>query len=138
MKGYYCNPEATAAALKDGWLYTGDIGKLDEDGYLYIVGRKKEMIIRGGYNVYPREIEELLYEHPAVQECAVIGVPHPELGEEVKAVVYLKAGQQVAPEEIRAYCRERIAAFKYPRLVEVRAEPLPKGPTGKILKRALC
>src|SRR5262249_15975786 len=80
MKGYYRNPEATAAALRDGWLYTGDIGKLDEEGYLYIVGRKKEMIIRGGFNVYPREIEELLYEHPAVQECAVIGVPHPELG----------------------------------------------------------
>jgi long-chain acyl-CoA synthetase len=137
MKGYYRNPEATAAALKDGWLYTGDIGRLDEEGYLYIVGRKKEMIIRGGYNVYPREIEELLYEHPAVQECAVIGVPHPEMGEEVKAVVYLKADAKATPEEIRAYCRERVAAFKYPRLVEIRAEPLPKGPTGKILKRAL-
>jgi long-chain acyl-CoA synthetase len=137
MKGYYRNPEATAAALKDGWLFTGDIGKLDEEGYLYIVGRKKEMIIRGGYNVYPREIEELLYEHPAVQECAVIGVPHPELGEEIKAVVYLKAGRAVAPDEIRAYCRERVAAFKYPRLVEIRPEPLPKGPTGKILKRAI-
>jgi long-chain acyl-CoA synthetase len=137
MKGYYRNPEATAAAIKDGWLYTGDIGKLDEEGYLYIVGRKKEMIIRGGYNVYPREIEELLYEHPAVQEAAVIGVPHPELGEEVKAVVYLKPGKQVTPEEIRAYCREHIAAFKYPRLVEITVEPLPKGPTGKILKRAI-
>jgi len=137
MKGYYRNPEATAAALKNGWLYTGDIGKLDEEGYLYIVGRKKEMIIRGGYNVYPREIEELLYEHPAVQECAVIGVPHAELGEEVKAVVYLKAGQHTTPEEIRAYCRERVAAFKYPRVVEVRVEPLPKTATGKILKRAL-
>jgi long-chain acyl-CoA synthetase len=137
MKGYYRNPEATAAALKNGWLYTGDIGRLDEEGYLYIVGRKKEMIIRGGYNVYPREIEELLYEHPAVQECAVIGMPHPELGEEVKAVLYLKAGQQTTPEEIRAYCRERVAAFKYPRVVEVRSEPLPKTATGKILKRAL-
>jgi long-chain acyl-CoA synthetase len=137
MKGYYRNPEATAAALRDGWLYTGDIGKLDEEGYLYIVGRKKEMIIRGGYNVYPREIEELLYEHPAVQECAVIGVPHPEMGEEVKAVVYLKAGGQATPEEIRAYCRERVAAYKYPRLVEIRPEPLPKTPTGKIMKRAL-
>jgi long-chain acyl-CoA synthetase len=137
MKGYYRNPEATAAALKNGWLYTGDIGKLDDDGYLYIVGRKKEMIIRGGYNVYPREIEELLYEHPAVQECAVIGAPHPELGEEVKAVVYLKNGKQTTPDEIRAYCRERVAAFKYPRLVEIRSEPLPKTATGKILKRAL-
>jgi long-chain acyl-CoA synthetase len=138
MKGYYRNPEATAAALKNGWLYTGDIGRLDEEGYLYIVGRKKEMIIRGGYNVYPREIEELLYEHPAVQECAVIGMPHPELGEEVKAVVYLKAGQQATPEQIRAYCRERMAAFKYPRVVEIRPEPLPKTSTGKILKRALA
>jgi long-chain acyl-CoA synthetase len=137
MKGYYRNPEATAAALKDGWLATGDIGRLDEEGYLYIVGRKKEMIIRGGFNVYPREIEELLYEHPAVQEAAVIGVPHPEMGEEVKAVVYLKAGARATPEEIRAYCREHVAAFKYPRLVEIRPEPLPKGPTGKILKRAL-
>jgi long-chain acyl-CoA synthetase len=137
MKGYYRNPQATAAALKNGWLYTGDIGRLDEEGYLYIVGRKKEMIIRGGYNVYPRELEELLYEHPAVQECAVIGVPHPEFGEEIKAVVYLKAGQQVTPEQIRAYCRERVAAFKYPRLVEIRSEPLPKTSTGKILKRAL-
>ncbi len=137
MKGYYRNPEATAAAIKDGWLYTGDIGRLDEEGYLYIVGRKKEMIIRGGFNVYPREIEELLYEHPAVQECAVIGVPHPELGEEVKAVVYLKADRKANPEEIRAWCRERIAAFKYPRMVEVRPEPLPKTPTGKIMKRAL-
>jgi long-chain acyl-CoA synthetase len=137
MKGYYRNPEATAAALKDGWLYTGDIGKLDEEGYLYIVGRKKEMIIRGGYNVYPREIEELLYEHPAVQECAVIGTPHPELGEEVKAVVYLKQSRTTTPEEIRAYCRDRLAAFKYPRLVEIRPEPLPKTATGKILKRAI-
>jgi len=137
MKGYYKNPEATAAALKGGWLHTGDIGKLDEEGYLSIVGRKKEMIIRGGYNVYPREIEELLYEHAAVQECAVIGVPHAELGEEVKAVVYLKASARITPDEIRAYCKERIAAYKYPRLVEIRSEPLPKGATGKIQKRDL-
>jgi long-chain acyl-CoA synthetase len=137
MKGYYRNPEATAAALKDGWLYTGDIGKLDEEGYLYIVGRKKEMIIRGGFNVYPREIEELLYEHPAVQECAVIGVPHPEMGEEVKAVLFLKPEKSTTPEEVRAYCRERLAAFKYPRIVEIRPEPLPKTATGKILKRAI-
>ena len=137
MKGYYKNPEATAAAIKDGWLYTGDLGKLDADGYLYIVGRIKDMIIRGGYNVYPREIEELLYEHPAVQECAVVGVPHPELGEEVKAVLFLKSGCTVTPEEIRAYCKERVAPHKYPRLVDIRTEPLPKGPTGKILKREL-
>jgi long-chain acyl-CoA synthetase len=137
MKGYYKNPQATAATLKGGWLHTGDIGKMDEDGYLYIVDRKKDMIIRGGYSIYPREIEELLYEHPAVQECAVVGVPHAELGEEVKAVLYPKAGCTVTPEEIRGYCKERMAAYKYPRLVEIRSEPLPKGPTGKILKRAL-
>jgi long-chain acyl-CoA synthetase len=137
MKGYYKNPEATAAALKGGWLWTGDLGKTDAEGYLYIVGRKKDMIIRGGYNVYPRELEELLYEHPAVQECAVVGVPHVELGEEVKAVLYLKPGCSATAEEIRQYCKERVAAFKYPRLVEIRAEPLPKGPTGKILKREL-
>jgi long-chain acyl-CoA synthetase len=137
MKGYYKNPEETAIALKGGWLHTGDVGKMDAEGYLYIVGRIKDMIIRGGYNVYPREIEELLYEHPAVQECAVVGVPHVELGEEVKAVLYLKDGCAVTPEEIRQYCKDRMAAFKYPRLVDIRAEPLPKGPTGKILKREL-
>lgn len=137
MKGYYKNPEATAATIKDGWLSTGDMGKLDEEGYLYIVGRKKEMILRGGFNVYPREIEELIYEHPAVQECAVIGSPHPELGEEVKAVLYLKPGHTVTSDEIRNYCKDRIAAFKYPRIVEIRSEPLPKGPSGKILKREL-
>jgi long-chain acyl-CoA synthetase len=137
MKGYYKNREATAACMKGGWFHSGDIGKLDEEGYLYIVGRKKDMIIRGGYNVYPREIEELLYEHPAVQECAVVGVPDPELGEEIKAVLYLKAGGQVTPDEIRTYCKDRVAAYKYPRFVEIRDEPLPKGPTGKILKREL-
>jgi long-chain acyl-CoA synthetase len=137
MKGYYKNPEATALAMKGGWFHSGDIGKFDEEGYLYIVGRKKDMIIRGGYNVYPRELEELLYEHPAVQECAVVGVPHPELGEEIKAVVCLKDGGQATADDIRSYCKERVAAYKYPRLVEIRKEPLPKGPTGKILKREL-
>jgi long-chain acyl-CoA synthetase len=123
--------------MKNGWFHSGDIGKMDEEGYLYIVDRKKDMIIRGGYNVYPREIEEQLYEHPAVMECAVVGVPHAELGEEVKAVLVLKAGATVTPDEIRAYCKERMAAYKYPRLVEIRQEPLPKGPTGKILKREI-
>jgi long-chain acyl-CoA synthetase len=137
MKGYYKNPEATAAVIKAGWFATGDLGKIDEDGYLYIVGRKKDMIIRGGYNVYPREIEELLYEHPAVHECAVLGVPHPEHGEEIMAVIALKPGASAAEDELRGYCKERIAAFKYPRIVEIRTEPLPKGPSGKILKRAL-
>jgi long-chain acyl-CoA synthetase len=137
MKGYYKNPEATAAVMKGGWFHSGDIGRMDADGYLYIVDRKKDMIIRGGYNVYPREIEEQLYEHPAVQECAVVGVKHPELGEEVKAVLFLKSGASVTPDEIRAYCKDRMAAYKYPRLVEIRGEQLPKGPTGKILKREL-
>jgi long-chain acyl-CoA synthetase len=137
MKGYYKQPEATAQILKDGWFHSGDIGKLDEEGYLYIVGRKKDMILRGGYNIYPREIEELLYEHPAVAEAAVIGVAHEELGEEVKAVVYLKPGCTATEAEIQAYCKERIAAFKYPRIVEIRKEPLPKGPSAKILKREL-
>jgi long-chain acyl-CoA synthetase len=137
MKGYHNQPEATAQAIRNGWFYTGDIGKLDEDGYLYIVGRKKDMILRGGFNIYPREIEELLYEHPAVAEAAVVGVKHPELGEEVKAVVYLKPGAAVSEDELKAYCKERIAAFKYPRIVEIRDTPLPKGPSAKILKREL-
>jgi long-chain acyl-CoA synthetase len=137
MKGYYKQPEATAQILKNGWFYSGDIGKLDEEGYLYIVGRKKDMILRGGFNIYPREIEELLYEHPAVAEAAVVGVKHEELGEEIKAVVYLKPGCTATEIEIQAYCKERIAAFKYPRIVEIRDTPLPKGPSAKILKREL-
>lgn len=137
MKGYYKQPEATAQVLQNGWFNTGDIGHLDEDGYLYIVSRKKDMILRGGYNIYPREIEELLYEHPAVAEAAVVGVKHEELGEEVKAVVYLKPGSQTSETELQAYCKERIAAFKYPRIIEIRDTPLPKGPSQKILKREL-
>ncbi len=137
MKGYYKQPEATAQILKNGWFYSGDIGKLDDEGYLYIVGRKKDMILRGGFNIYPREIEELLYEHPAVAEAAVVGVKHEELGEEIKAVVYLKPGSHATESELQAYCKERIAAFKYPRIVEIRDKPLPKGPSAKILKREL-
>ena len=136
MKGYYKKPEATAESIKDGWFHSGDIAKRDDEGYYYIVDRKKDMIIRGGFNVYPREIEEVLYAHPAVAEAAVIGVPHESHGEEVKAVLALKAGQKVTSEEIIAYCKERLAAYKYPRIVEV-IESLPKGPTGKILKREL-
>jgi long-chain acyl-CoA synthetase len=137
MKGYYKQPEATAQILKNGWFYSGDIGKLDEEGYLYIVGRKKDMILRGGFNIYPREIEELLYEHPAVAEAAVVGIKHEELGEEIKAVVYLKPGCTATEQELQTYCKERIAAFKYPRIVEIRDKPLPKGPSAKILKREL-
>ncbi len=136
MKGYWKRPEATAEAIVEGWFHTGDIGQRDADGYYYIVDRKKEMIIRGGFNVYPREVEEVLYAHPAVAEAAVIGVPHESHGEEVKAVLALKPGHAVTAEEIIAYCREKLAAYKYPRIVEF-TEALPKGPTGKILKREL-
>ncbi len=136
MKGYYRKPEATAESIVDGWFHSGDIGTIDADGYYFIVDRKKDMLIRGGFNVYPREIEEVLYGHPAVAEVAVIGVAHPSHGEEVKAVIALKAGSAVTAEEVIAYCKERLAAYKYPRIVEFR-DALPKGPTGKILKREL-
>ena len=110
--------------------------RVDEDGYYFIVDRKKEMIIRGGYNVYPREIEEVFYEHPAVAEVAVLGVPHAELGEEVAAAVALKPGATATPQQLQAYVKSKVAAYKYPRRVEILAE-LPKGPTGKILKREI-
>jgi long-chain acyl-CoA synthetase len=134
MKGYWGKPEATAEAITDGWFRTGDMARVDEDGYYYIVDRKKDLIIRGGYNVYPREIEEVLHEHPAVAEVAVIGLPHAELGEEVGAAVALKPGGGATPEELRAFARDRVAAYKYPRRVWL-VEALPKGPTGKILRR---
>jgi long-chain acyl-CoA synthetase len=136
MKGYWGKPEATAEAIRDGWFHSGDMGREDEDGYFFVVDRKKDMIIRGGYNVYPREVEELLYEHPAIREAAVVGVPHDEWGEEVGAAVVLEPGEEVAPEEISAWVRERIAAYKYPRVVWF-LEELPKGATGKILKREI-
>jgi len=137
MKGYWNRPEATAEAIdEDGWFYTGDIGRVDEDGYFFIVDRKKELIIRGGYNVYPREIEEVLYEHPAVLEAAVIGVPHAELGEEVGAAVTRKPGAEVSTDELREHVKGQVAAYKYPRHVWF-VDELPKGPTGKILKREI-
>jgi long-chain acyl-CoA synthetase len=136
MKGYYKRPEATAEAMRNGWFHTGDIARVDEEGYFFIVDRKKDLIIRGGFNVYPREVEEVLYGHPAVAEAAVIGVPDEALGEEVKAVVVLKPGREATAEEIISYCRERIASFKYPRYVEFR-EGLPKVATGRVLKREL-
>ncbi|MFW5926334.1 MAG: long-chain-fatty-acid--CoA ligase [Myxococcota bacterium] len=136
MKGYYKRPEATAEAVRDGWLHTGDIATRDADGFYYIVDRKKDLILRGGYNVYPREIEEVLYGHPAVAEAAVIGVPDERLGEEVQAVVALKPGRRATAEELIAHCKGQLAAYKCPRNLELRPE-LPKGPTGKILKRAL-
>jgi long-chain acyl-CoA synthetase len=136
MKGYYKRPEATAEAMRNGWFHTGDVARIDEEGYFFIVDRKKDMINRGGFNVYPREVEEVLYGHPAVAEAAVIGVPDEALGEEVKAVVVLKANQTAQAEDIISYCRDRIASFKYPRYVDFR-EALPKSPTGRILKREL-
>lgn len=136
MTGYWNRPDATAEAVRDGWFHSGDLARVDEDGFYFIVDRKKDMIIRGGYNVYPREIEEVLYEHPAVAEAAVVGMPHPLHGEEIAAVVTLRPGAQATPEEIRAHAKERVAAYKYPRVVTIAAE-LPKGPTGKILKREI-
>ena len=136
MKGYLNRPEATKETLRNGWFHSGDIGLRDSDGCYWIVDRKKDMILRGGFNVYPREVEEVLYEHEDVVEAAVIGVPHESHGEEVKAVVALTEDGKASPEDLKAFCKERLAAYKYPRIVEIIAE-LPKGPTGKILKREL-
>ena len=137
IPGYWNDPEATAAAIDaDGWLATGDMGRVDDEGDLYLVDRKKELIIRGGYNVYPREVEEALYSHPGVLEAAVVGVPDERLGEEVAALVVPRPGSSVAVDDLRAWCRERVAAYKYPRRI-VLVDDLPKGPTGKILKRAI-
>ncbi|MCF8033030.1 MAG: long-chain fatty acid--CoA ligase [Desulfarculaceae bacterium] len=136
MKGYLNQPEATADTLRGGWLHTGDLARRDEDDYIYIVDRKKEMIIRGGYNVYPREIEEVLYQHPAVLEAAVLGVPHEDLGEEIAAMVALRPGVQATPEELRDFVKQLVAPYKYPRIVRLMDE-LPKTHTGKVLKRAI-
>ena len=136
MKGYWRRPEETAEAIPDGWFRTGDLGRVDQDGYFAIVDRKKDLIIRGGYNIYPREIEEVLFEHPAVREAAVIGLPHPELGEEVGATVVLNPDASITAEELRDYVKKQVAAYKYPRTVWI-VEALPKGPTGKILKREI-
>ena len=136
MKGYWKRDDATEEAIKDGWFHTGDLAKVDEDGYYFIVDRKKDMIIRGGYNIYPREIEEVLYEHPAVREAAVVAMKHDELGEEVGAAVALKEGQEVTADELQAFVKDAVAAYKYPRKVWF-VDDLPKGPTGKILKREI-
>jgi long-chain acyl-CoA synthetase len=136
MKGYWRRPEATAAAIRDGWFHTGDIGRVDGDGYFSIVDRKKDLIIRGGYNVYPREIEEVMHEHPAVAEVAVIGLPHPDLGEEVGAAVALKPGATASAEELRDHVKRQVAAYKYPRKVWI-VDALPKNATGKIVKREI-
>jgi long-chain acyl-CoA synthetase len=136
MKGYLNQPEATAETMKHGWFHTGDLGYVDTEGFFFIVDRKKELIIRGGYNVYPREIEEVLYAHPAIAEAAVIGVSDDRLGEEVAAVVALKPGASATEAEIIAFTKERVAAYKYPRTVTF-MDTLPKGATGKVLKKEL-
>jgi long-chain acyl-CoA synthetase len=136
MKGYYKKPEATADAMRNGWFHSGDIGRFDEEGFLYITDRVKDMIIRGGFNVYPREIEEVMMTHPAVSLAAVVGISDDQHGEEIKAYVIPKPGAACDPEELREWCKENMAAYKYPRVIEVR-ESLPMTATGKILKREL-
>jgi long-chain acyl-CoA synthetase len=136
MKGYWDRPDATEESIEDGWFHSGDMAKVDEDGYFFIVDRKKELIIRGGYNVYPREVEEVLYEHPAVQEAAVLGIEDEKMGEEVGAAVVLKKGEELSADELKGYVKEQVANYKYPRKIWF-ADELPKGPTGKILKREI-
>ena len=134
--GYWQRPQQTSESFVDGWLRTGDVGYLSEEGWLFLVDRKKDMIIASGYKVWPKEVEDVLYSHPAVREAAVIGLDDPYRGQTVKAVVSLKPGQSLQPEALIAYCKDRMAAYKYPRLVEI-IDELPKTVTGKILRRAL-
>src|SRR5690606_12090758 len=136
MKGYWNKPEETQATLRDGWLLTGDLGYMDEDGYFYVVDRKKDMIIAGGFNIYPREVEEVLFEHEKIQEAVVAGIPDPYRGETVKAYVVLKEGQQCSEEELDQHCRKHLASYKVPRVYEFRKE-LPKTIVGKVLRRVL-
>lgn len=136
MKGYWNLPEETAQALRDGWLYTGDIGYVDEDGYFYITDRKKDIIIRGGENLSPREVEEVLYQHPKVAEAGVIGIPDKTYGEEIKAFVVLKAGEQATEEEIIAFCKDYLPTFKRPKIVQF-TDALPKNLLGKVLRAEL-
>jgi long-chain acyl-CoA synthetase len=136
MKGYWEMPDATAEAMRGGWFHSGDMARVDEDGYFFIVDRKKDLIIRGGFNVYPREVEEVLYEHPAVREAAVVGFPDDSLGEEIGAAVALKEGAEADAGVLKAYVKEQLAAYKYPRRIWF-VDELPKGPTGKILKREI-
>ncbi len=136
MKAYWNRPEATKETIRDDWFHSGDMARVDEDGYFFIVDRKKDLIIRGGYNVYPREVEEVLYEHPAVQEAAVIGIEDERLGQEVGAAVVLKEGEEASAEELKTHLKEQMASYKYPRRIWFASE-LPKGPTGKILKREI-
>jgi long-chain acyl-CoA synthetase len=136
MKGYWNDPEATKGALRDGWLFTGDLAKMDDSGYVYIVDRKKDLVISAGYNIYPREIEEVLYEHPKIQDAAAIGVPHPRKGEVIKIFVVPKNGESIGEEEISDWCKQRLAPYKVPRHIEFR-DSLPKTLVGKVLRREL-
>jgi long-chain acyl-CoA synthetase len=136
MKEYWENPEKTAEALKNGWLYTGDIAKMDEDGYFYIVDRKKDMIIAGGYNIYPRDIDEVLYQHPKVLEAVAVGIPHAYRGETVKAFIVLQPGETATAEDIVDFCKKKLAIYKVPKMIEFRDE-LPKSAVGKILRKIL-
>jgi len=135
-RGYYNRPQETAQSFRDGWFYTGDIGYMDEEGYLFIVDRKKDMIIAGGYNIYPREIDEVLYEHPKIQEACAVGIPDPYRGETVKAFIVLKPGESLDEQEIAAYCKEKLAAYKVPKVYEF-VDDLPKSAIGKVLRREL-
>jgi long-chain acyl-CoA synthetase len=136
MQGYYNNPAETANQLRDGWLHTGDIAQMDEDGYIFIVDRKKDMIIAGGFNIYPRDIDEVLYQHPKVSEAVSVGIPDEYRGETVKAYVVLKPGQTATEQEIIEFCKQKLAAYKVPKLIEFR-EALPKSAVGKILRKIL-
>ena len=136
MTGYWRNPDATKRAIRNGWFYTGDMGYYDEKGFIYIADRKKDMIVTGGENVYPKEVEEVLYRHPSVSEAAVIGIPDPYWVEKVHALVVLNPGVQATEEEITGFCRKHIARYKAPKSVEF-LESLPKNPQGKILKKEI-
>jgi acyl-CoA synthetase (AMP-forming)/AMP-acid ligase II len=136
MKGYYKDEEATQEALRGGWLHTGDLARLDEEGFVYIVDRKKDMIVSGGENIYPREIEEVLYSHPKIEDAAIIGVPDSLWGESVKAVIVLKKGETLAEEDVIDYCKGHLASYKKPKFVEF-VESLPRNPSGKVLKTQL-
>ena len=136
LKGYYKNPEATAQAFRNGWFHTGDIGYRDPDGFYFIVDRKSDMIIRGGENIYPREIDEVLYQHPEISAAAVVGVPDELYGEEVAGFVVLKEGSEVTEQEVIEFCKSRLADYKCPKTI-LFVKEIPKGPTGKLLKREL-
>ena len=134
--GYYKLPEETAKTFRNGWLYTGDMARMDNDGYLYIVERKKDLIIRGGFNIYPRDLEEILYAHPSIKDAVAIGVPDPVMGEEIKLYIVLKEGAKATPEEIIQYCQEQLAKNKCPKYIEF-LDTLPRNPLGKILRKEL-